>query len=248
MNIPPPAHTSIWILLNMIMLGGLVALGLNQSFSRMTIPPGARRRWRAIVIISLFGWLAARMVLGQSGIVAPARLIPLSFLVSYSAVALALVFSPVFRQAVVSIPQEKLIGVHTVRVAGFVFLAMLDMGLLPPQFALPAGYGDIIVALTAPLVVHALNRNNPYARKLAVAWNLLGLLDFTFALATGMVFIGPHVRKLALAGHSIAYLDYVLMIPGFAVPILILAHLISLQNLRTKLRSPVFRSAAGELV
>jgi hypothetical protein len=30
-----------------------------------------------------------------------------------------------------------------------------------PQFALPAGYGEIMVALTAPSVVFALGRNKP---------------------------------------------------------------------------------------
>jgi hypothetical protein len=110
-------------------------------------------------------------------------------------------------------------------------LTLRDMRLLPPQFALPAGYGDLIVGLTAPLVVYALNKNKPFARGLAIAWNYLGLLDFTIALVTGMVFIGPYVRQLALTGQSIAYLDFVLMIPGFAVPILVLMHINSLFNL-----------------
>jgi hypothetical protein len=105
------------------------------------------------------------------------------------------------------------------------------MRLLPAQFALPAGYGDIIVALTAPLVVYALNK--PFGRELAIAWNILGLLDFAIALVTGTVFIGPYVRQVAQNGHSIAYLDYVLMIPGFAVPILVLIHINSLFGLLT---------------
>jgi hypothetical protein len=233
LNIQFPFHTAIWILFNMIIVGALAALSLNQSFSRMAISLDAKRKWHAIVIFSLITWFGARMILGHNWIVAPARLIPLSFLVCYSAVALALVFSPIFRQAAVSIPQERLIGMHFVRVGGFVFLTLLDMGLLPAQFALPAGYGDLIVGMTAPLVVYALNKNKPYGRELALAWNVLGLLDFAIALATGFVFIGPYVRQVARTGHSIAYLDYVLMIPGFGVPILMLMHINSLFNLRT---------------
>ncbi len=233
MNIQFPFHTANWILLNMIMLGVLTTLILNQSFSRMAISPKTKRKWQAIATVSLITWFVVRMILGHSRLVAPARLIPLSFLVFYSGVALALVFSPIFRQAALSIPQETLIGMHVVRVAGFVFLALLDMRLLPAQFALPAGYGDIIVALSAPLVVYALNKNKPFGRELAIAWNFLGLLDFATALVTGTVFIGPYVRQVALTGHSIAYLDYVLMIPGFAVPILVLIHINSLSGLLT---------------
>ena len=65
----------------------------------------------------------------------------------------------------------------------------------------------LIVGLTAPLVVYPLNKNKPHGRELALAWNLLGLLDFAIALDTGIVFIGPYVRQVVLSGHSIAYLD-----------------------------------------
>jgi hypothetical protein len=234
LNIQFPFHTVIGILLNMIVVGVVSTLNFSKSLSRMDISSAVKRRWHAAVIVSLITWFVVRMILGHSRIVAPAQLVPLSFLVIFSAAALALVFSPIFRRAALSIPQERLIGIHFVRVGGFVFLTFLDMRLLPPQFALPAGYGDLIVGVTAPFVVYALHQNKPYGRKLAFAWNVLGLLDFTIALGTGMTFIGPYVRQLARSGHSIAYLDYVLMIPGFAVPILVLMHINSLFNLQKR--------------
>ena len=118
-----------------------------------------------------------------------------------------------------------------VRVGGSIFLTLLDMRLLPAQFALPAGYGDILVGLTAPIVVWALNHHKPYGRQLALAWNALGMLNFAVALGTGIAFIGPYGRQSARTGHSIAYLDYVLMIPGFAVSILTLLHVVSIIKL-----------------
>jgi hypothetical protein len=231
LNVQFPFHTAIWILLNMIIVGVLAALCLNQAFSRIAISPDKRRKWQATVIISLIAWFVARMILGHNRIIAPAQLIPLSSFVFYSSAGLALRFSAIFRQAALSIPQDRLIGIQSVRVGGFVFLTLLDMGLLPAQFAVPAGYGDLIVGLTAPLLVYARSQHKPRARELAIAWNLLGLVDFAVALATGFVFIGPYVRQLARTGHSIAYLDYVLMIPGFAVPILVLMHINSLFDL-----------------
>lgn len=229
----------------MIMLGALVTLILYRSFTRNAISPGAKRKWTAAVIIWLCAWFAARMILGHSHIIAPARLIPLSFFALDATVALALVFSPIFRQAALSIPQNELIGLHLVRGAGSVFLVLLDMRLLPPQFALPAGYGDIIVAVTAPLALYALNKNKPFARRLAIAWNFLGILDFAIALVTGTRFIGPYVRQLVRAGHSWAYLDYVLMIPGFAVPLLMLTHMASLRGLLRRQGATMTLSAPG---
>jgi hypothetical protein len=226
-----PFHTAVWILFNMIIVGGLAAFCLNQALSQMAISPDERRKWQAAVSISLIAWFVGRMILGHSRMIAPARLIPLSSLVFYLSVGLAMRFSPIFRQAALSISQDRLIGIHSVRVGGFVFLTLLDMGLLPAQFALPAGYGDLLIGFTAPLVVYALRKQKPHARELAIAWNLLGLMDFAVALVTGFAFIGPYVRQLARTGHSIAYLDYVLMIPGFAVPILVLLHVNSLYQL-----------------
>jgi hypothetical protein len=217
----------------MIVVGVLAALSLNQPFSRIAISPDKKRKWQAAVIIFLIAWFGARMTLGHNRLIAPAQLIPLSSFVCYSSVALAMRFSAIFRQAALSIPQDRLIGIQSVRVGGFVFLTLLDMGLLPAQFALPAGYGDLLIGLTAPLLVYALNQRNPHLRELAIAWNLLGLVDFAVALATGFLFIAPYVRRLARTGHSIAYLDYVLMIPGFAVPILVLMHVNSLFDLFT---------------
>lgn len=231
MDIEFPFHTAAWIVLNMIMLGVLVTVILNRSMARIGISPNAKRKWTVRVVIWLVAWFGVRMILGHSRIISPARLIPLSFFALYAMVALALAFSPLFRQAALSVPQNELIGLHMVRVAGSVFLVLLDMRLLPAQFALPAGYGDIAVALTAPLALYALNKSKPFGRGLAIAWNLLGILDFATALVTGMLFIGPYVRHWARAGHSFAYLDYVLMVPGFAVPLLMLTHLASLRGL-----------------
>ena len=39
---------------------------------------------------------------------------------------LPLLISPVFRQIVRAMPETWLVGIHTIRVVGFVFLALLD--------------------------------------------------------------------------------------------------------------------------
>jgi hypothetical protein len=69
LNFQFPFHTAIWILFNMILVGVLATFSLNQSFSRMAISPDAKRKWQAIVIISLLAWFIERMILGHSRVV-----------------------------------------------------------------------------------------------------------------------------------------------------------------------------------
>ena len=54
---------------------------------------------------------------------------------------------------------------------------------------MPAGWGDIAIGLTAPLVALALVRRLPGAVPLAILWNVLGLLDLIVAvgMATGLL-------------------------------------------------------------
>jgi hypothetical protein len=51
----------------------------------------------------------------------------------------ALLVSPEFRKIIRGAPQTWLIGTQALRLAGFLFLALLDMSRLPAAFALPAG-------------------------------------------------------------------------------------------------------------
>jgi hypothetical protein len=105
------------------------------------------------------------------------------------------------------------------------------MRLLPAEFALPAGYGDITVGLLALGMVYLFAKRKPYAPTLATLWNTLGLLDFVSALASGIAFIGPFAAQLAAHGTSPLYLNYVLIVPAFGVPLYTLLHIYSLFQL-----------------
>src|SRR5262249_10812692 len=123
---------------------------------------------------------------------------------------LPLLISPAFRRLVRAIPATWLIRVHAIRLLGGLFLALMDMRLLPPQFALAAGYGDITVGLLALGMVYLFTKRKSYAPTLAIGWNALGLLDFVSALASGVAYIGPFAAQLAVHGTSPLYLNYVL--------------------------------------
>src|SRR5262249_1430436 len=84
-----------------------------------------------------------------------------------------------FRQFLMSLNPRTLTFVQAWRIAGFVFLVLYAYRILPGQFALPAGWGDIAIGATAPLA--ALKLANPSHRRGFIFWQLLGIADLVSA-------------------------------------------------------------------
>jgi hypothetical protein len=229
-----PTHILAAIVTAMIGTGAGVWFNLAAGLRRASLAPRVERRWRWGIGAILVTWLLTVLAVawaapGNTVVAAPyiATLLTLGLLAG----TLPLLISPTFRQLVRAIPATGLIGVHAIRVLGILFLALMDMRLLPPQFALPAGYGDIAVGLLALGMVYLFTKRKPYAPTLAIGWNALGLLDFVSALVSGIAFIGPFAAQLAAHGTSPLYLNYVLIVPAFGVPLYTLLHIYSLFQL-----------------
>jgi hypothetical protein len=234
MTVGFPTNTVIWIVVAMIGAGAGSWFSLSRGLQQLPISQTVRRGWSWGAAVVLSAWLIARLALALNapGDAFPAPPVSITFLIVGLLVGIVpLLLSPVFRQTICAIPETWLIGIHAIRVGGFFFLALMDMKLLPAGFAVPAGYGDMTVGLLALGVVYLLGRQKPYARALAIVWNLLGLLDFVGALTTGFIFIGPFAAQLAASGVSLGYLNYVFIIPTFGVPLFALLHLYSLFQL-----------------
>lgn len=234
MTIGFPTNTVVLIMVAMIAAGAGAWLGVARGARIIIAEASARRGWTWGVALVLAIWLLARtgLALRSPGGALLGPGVSLAFLgVGLLAGLLPLLISPTFRQIVRAIPPTWLVGVHAIRVGGFLFLALLDMRLLPASFALAAGYGDIAVGLLALALVYALARRAPYARALAFGWNGLGLLDFAVALATGFSVVGSFAGQVAAAGVAPGYLNYVGIVPSFGVPIYILLHIYSLYQI-----------------
>jgi hypothetical protein len=229
-----PMHTLAAIVVAMIGTGAGVWFNLATGLRRLAMAPRVEQRWRWGIGAILITWLVVVLAVawfapGDTVVGAPyiATFLTLGLLAG----TLPLLISPAFRQLVRAIPAAGLIGVHAIRVLGILFLALLDMRLLPAEFALPAGYGDIAVGLLALGMVYLFAKRKPYAPTLAIGWNVLGLLDFVSALASGVLFIGPFATQLAAHGTSPLYLNYVLIVPAFGVPLYTVLHIYSLFQL-----------------
>src|SRR5271170_1534592 len=126
-----------------------------------------------------------------------------------------------FRRFTLSLSPRTLTFVHSWRIAGFVFLALYAGGLLPGIFALPAGWGDIAIGATAPLVARKLA--NPNRRGSFILWQVLGIFDLIIAVGLGTLapFVDPHGVPTAVMTQLPMSL-----IPTFAVPLLTMLHVI----------------------
>jgi hypothetical protein len=138
-----------------------------------------------------------------------------------------------FRQFALELNPRTLTFVQSWRVVGFVFLVLYTYGILPGIVALPAGWGDIAIGATAPLV--AMKLANPQHARSFVVWQLLGMLDLIAAviLGTTATLINPH----GIDSSAMAVLPMSL-IPTFAVPLLFILHILCIAQTRVRQRWP----------
>jgi len=134
-----------------------------------------------------------------------------------------------FRQFVLASNLGILTLAQTWRVGGVVFLILHRQGVLPGVFALPAGWGDIAIGATAPLVAWAISAKKNFPKEIFVSWNVLGLLDLVMAVTLGMLASASPLGVLAGEITTQVMGTFPLsLIPTFFVPFLIIFHLIAL--------------------
>lgn len=134
--------------------------------------------------------------------------------------------SPALRRGLESIPLSALIGVNVIRAFGAVFVLLYAAGRLPAPFAPVAGWGDILIGLTAAPVAWLAYKKGSSAFPAIMIWNTLGLLDLIAAVGLGVTSSpGPLQLIYAEPGAGIMTTLPWLLIPGFLVPLLASTHL-----------------------
>jgi hypothetical protein len=141
--------------------------------------------------------------------------------------------SPRLARIVDAVPQHWLIGAQLYRTLGVIFLILYAAGKLPGAFAWPAGLGDVLVGVLAPVVAIAYRRGPRENADLVSAWNLFGLTDLVVAMTAGFLTSPSPFQLFAfdLPNELISEFPLVL-VPVFLVPVSVLLHLASLTKLR----------------
>jgi hypothetical protein len=196
-----------------------MAVQRTSSKTRTAVP---------FVVAGFFAaWLAIALVIGDAAnfpISVQLRR-PLSSLVAlipFIIAVIALFASKTMRVLNAATPSARLIRIQTYRVAGIMFIfPFLTYGIIPAGFAWPAGVGDALTGIFAPVVASLVARNRPHARRWAIAWNFFGVVDLIVAPVPALFF---QARVLGIYPLS--------LVPLFLGPPLgILTHILSLRNL-----------------
>jgi hypothetical protein len=182
-------------------------------------------RFSVRVLMIVLIWCVSAALLGASGLLASLHP-PFPQVILFGLVALLLIaygFSSELRGWISSVPLSWLLSVHLVRFVGFYFLWLYERGQLPFAFAVLGGWGDIVVA-TLALVLLVLG---PNYRATYQIWNALGFADILFVVSTA--------TRLALADPAsmATLLRFPLsLLPTFIVPIIIFTHVVIFLRLK----------------
>jgi hypothetical protein len=242
--------------LSAAVLGGSVAMliavsiGLNRSLKSAGWQDRDRKRATTTIAALLIAWFVAALVTARlgfyQGTAAHAPTIQYGLLIPILVGIVLFRSWRLLRSVVDALPQKWIAGVQFFRVEGAIFLILLAAGRLPGVFAWPAGVGDILVGLLAPIVGAAyMRRPDDMAGRLR-AWNLLGLLDLIVAVTTGFLSSPSPLQLFAFDRPNVLISAFPLvMIPVFLVPFAVLLHLASLAKLRQRERGEANVSLRG---
>src|SRR5713101_1300807 len=197
----------------------------------LSIGFGANATTRFRAAIGLSAWFvlvvilaATRALYYEHGLGAPGLGIAVALPIAVLCIIVARVHS--LREAFHRVPLWLLVGVHTVRVLGIMFVILYAAGRLPAPFAPVAGWGDIFVGATALPVAWFAYRQPTNARPILWIWNVIGLVDLIAAVGLGVI-SSPGPQRLIFAEPSSAIMTTLpwLLTPGFLVPLLFAVHI-----------------------
>jgi len=183
----------------------------------LAAPPAARSR---VVPVIAAAWFILAVGFSAAGGLArlPFPWGQLVILALTAAAILAVTAVGPVRAWVDSLSVNTIVGFHAIRLVGVAFLVLGARGLVAPEFATRAGWGDVAAALgaIALVAVPALR-----TRWLLNAWNVFGLLDLIVAVGTATIVVAtgriPGMEPILRLPLS--------LVPLFFVPVLVASHI-----------------------
>ena len=136
------------------------------------------------------------------------------------------------RAVVAQLDQGLLVAFQIPRVMGAIFLVGWAAGIIPWQFALLAGLGDIWAGIEGYRAWRACADDAADAKAKVLRANIVGLADFVVAVLTGIATSDGFAHLMAHETPNIINLHPLAMFPGYFVAIFLAFHFVSLSKLR----------------
>lgn len=165
------------------------------------------------------GWFIVALFVGETELLSilPGPAAQITLVALTTGLLTAFWTSRSFRTWVDQLELRTLISLHLVRFVGIYFLILHQRGELPGRFAIAAGWGDIIVATGALILV--IFRTLRSSSRAIMIWNTAGLMDILFVVTTaaGLAFANRESMS-ALTRLPLSFL------PTMVVPLIISSH------------------------
>jgi hypothetical protein len=127
------------------------------------------------------------------------------------------------REGAWALGPRALVAIHLTRIAaGAYFLILHSRGVLPGEFAIPAGWGDIAVGVAAIGVLALCLPVRTRAQRVGlIVWNTAGLIDILAVLGNGArIFVSNPGIGVLFTALPLA------LLPTFVVPLVIVSHVL----------------------
>lgn len=173
-------------LIEATILTAVIAVNLNAVITMM--PLSSAQKLTTVAIAGL--WIGLAVALATTGIyastAAPVPVVGVMVGLPVLVVGGAALVSARVRETLLALPVPLLIGLNSMRILGAFMVLLALQGRLSGPFPQFAGWGDVIVGLTAIPLAVATARNFRSNRGNVLAWNILGTLDLVVAVSLGI--------------------------------------------------------------
>jgi hypothetical protein len=205
---------------------GMIAIMINVIAIVTIVPMTLSQRLIAAAIAGAWVGLATALAASGALVFAPSQPLPLVgvlFAVPLLTTLGLWLVLPGFRAALMAIPMQLLIGLNSLRLLGFLFLALAFVGRLSGPFPYSAGLGDIITGAFALLLVRRIARGEPAS---IASWNAFGTLDLFLAVLLGMTTAQGSPLQILHVGVGSAAMQNLpfSLVPTVLVPFYLITH------------------------
>lgn len=152
---------------------------------------------------------------------------------------IALVFimrSETTKQILSVVPAKYLINIQIFRIPVEILLWLLLLaGVTPIQMTFEGRNMDILVGLTAPIIAYLAFANGKFHRKVAIGWNIAGLMLLANILTIAVLSMPTPLRVFMNEPANTEVANFpVIFLPAILVPIAYYFHVFSLKQLLMK--------------
>jgi hypothetical protein len=229
-----PLRITVAVCAYVLLVVWVTLRGLDSGLRRSGCAALIRRSLLVRIGALLGTWFIAVTAAAVAGAwLDPAVPRPLGYLIPAMLLALVLWRAGWLQAAVQALSPSAIPWLQTLRIGGGLTLfAAWASGFAPWGWVAAAGTGDILVGLGAAAVAALLGTGLAWSRSAAIVWNVFGLVDIAHTMVRGLLSApGPQQRIFETPANLVPVVFPFIYLPAFIVPLTILLHILSLQQL-----------------